>query len=103
MTSGYLMPGKLSAAPAGRSILKKGRVWVEVQFGKYTFRFCDRAPFPYFFNENSADVGIEIVPCHRLPPQRSTGVACGEQLIHDIERLKRHFPAVPVYILPVDV
>ncbi|HMS44440.1 MAG TPA: BglII/BstYI family type II restriction endonuclease [Alphaproteobacteria bacterium] len=81
----------------------KNRVLVEVQFGKYAFMFYDMAKFQYFFNENKADVGIEIVPCHHLQQQMSTGVSYGEQLVYDIERLKRHFPAVPVYIILVDV
>jgi len=81
----------------------KQRVLVEVQFGKYAFMFYDMAKFQYFFNENKADVGIEIVPCHHMHKQMSTGVSYGEQLIYDIERLKRHFPAVPVKVILVDV
>lgn len=81
----------------------KDRVLVEVQFGKYAFMFYDMVKFQYFFNENKADVGIEIVPCHNLQQQMSTGVSYGEQLVYDIERLKRHFPAVPVYIILVDI
>jgi hypothetical protein len=80
----------------------KGKVLVEVQFGKYAFMFYDMAKFQYFFNENKADVGIEIVPCHALHKQMSTGVSYGEQLVYDIERLKRHFPAVPVKVILVD-
>ncbi|MCD6520628.1 MAG: BstYI [Anaerolineae bacterium] len=80
----------------------KERVLVEVQFGKYAFMFYDLAKFQYFFNENKADVGVEIVPCHALHKQMSTGVSYGEQLIYDIERLKRHFPAVPVKIILLD-
>lgn len=81
----------------------KERVLVEVQFGKYAFMFYDMAKFQYFFNESKADVGVEILPAHTLKKEMSSGVAYGEQLIYDIERLKRHFPAVPVYILLVDV
>lgn len=81
----------------------KEKVLVEVQFGKYAFMFYDMAKFQYFFNENKADVGVEIVPCHRLHKQMSTGVSYGEQLVYDIERLKRHFPAVPVKVLLIDV
>ena len=81
----------------------KDRVLVEVQFGKYAFMFYDMAKFQYFFNENKADVGVEIVPCHALHNQMSTGVSYGEQLVYDIERLKRHFPAVPVRVILVDV
>jgi hypothetical protein len=80
----------------------KGKVLVEVQFGKYAFMFYDMAKFQYFFNENKADVGVEIVPCHDLHSQMSTGVSFGEQLVYDIERLKRHFPAVPVKVILID-
>ena len=64
--------------------------------------FYDMAKFQYFFNENKADVGVEIVPCHVLHKQMSTGVSYGEQLVYDIERLKRHFPAVPVKVILID-
>ncbi|MBT9143133.1 MAG: hypothetical protein DDT29_01532 [Dehalococcoidia bacterium] len=57
----------------------------------------------YFFNENKADVGVEIVPCHAMHKQMSTGVSYGEQLVHDIERLKRNFPGVPVKVILIDV
>lgn len=81
----------------------KNRVLVEAQFGKYAFMFYDMAKFQYFFNENKADVGVEIVPCHTMHKQMSTGVSYGEQLVYDIERLKRHFPAVPVKVILIDV
>jgi hypothetical protein len=81
----------------------KDKVLVEVQFGKYAFMFYDMAKFQYFFNENKADVGVEIVPCHELQKEMSTGVSYGEQLVYDIERLKRHFPAVPVKIILIEV
>jgi hypothetical protein len=80
----------------------KGKLLVEVQFGKYAFMFYDLAKFQYFFNENKCDVGVEIVPCHALHHQMSSGVSYGEQLIYDIERLKRHFPAVPVKVILID-
>jgi hypothetical protein len=81
----------------------KERVLVEVQFGKYAFMFYDMAKFQYFFNENKADVGVEIVACHHMQSQMSSGVSYGEQLIYDIERLKRHFPAVPVKLILIDM
>ena len=80
----------------------KGKVLVEVQFGKYAFMFYDMAKFQYFFNENKAEVGVEIVPCHGLKREMSSGVSYGEQLVYDIERLKRHFPAVPVKVILID-
>lgn len=81
----------------------KDKVLTEVQFGKYAFMFYDMAKFQYFFNENKADVGVEIVPCHAMHSQMSTGVSYGEQLVYDIERLKRHFPAVPVKVILIDI
>ena len=81
----------------------KGKVLVEVQFGQFFSMFYDLAKFQYFFNENKADVGVEIVPCHGLHAQMSSGVSYGEQLVYDIERLKRHFPAVPVWVILIDV
>lgn len=79
------------------------QVLIEVQFGKYPFMFYDLAKFQYFYNENKAQVGIEIVPCYNLHRQMSSGVSYGEQLIFDIERLRRHFPAVPVLVMLIDM
>lgn len=81
----------------------KNSVLVEVQFGKYAFMFYDLAKFQYFFNEAKAEVGVEIVPCHALKKQMSSGVSYGEQLVFDIERLRKHFPAVPVKVILVDI
>lgn len=81
----------------------KNKVLVEVQFGKYAFMFYDMAKFQYFFNERKAEVGVEIVPSHYLCKEMSSGVSYGEQLVYDIERLKRHFPAVPVKIILIDI
>ena len=81
----------------------KNKVNIEVQFGKYAFMFYDMAKFQYFFNENKADVGVEIVPCHDLHSKMSSGVSYGEQLVYDIERLKRHFPYAPVKVILIDV
>lgn len=81
----------------------KDHILVEVQFGKYAFMFYDMAKFQFFYNENKANVGVEIVPSHNLHKKMSSGVSYGEQLVYDIERLKRHFPAVPVKVILVDV
>ena len=80
----------------------KGKILVEVQFGKYAFMFYDMAKFQYFFNENKANVGVEIVPCNELHREMSSGVSFGEQLVFDIERLKRNFPSVPVKVILID-
>ena len=80
----------------------KSEVFIEVQFGKYAFMFYDMPKFQYFFNENKAKVGVEIVPSSVMAKKMSTGVSKGEALIYDLERLKRHFPAVPVKIILVE-
>lgn len=81
----------------------KDKVLCEVQFGKYFSMFYDLAKFQYFFNEMQAEVGVEIVPTHRLHKHMSTGTSYGEQLVWDIGRLRRHFPAVPVKVILIDV
>lgn len=81
----------------------KDPVIVEVQFGKYAFMFYDLAKFQYFYNRGLIKVGVEIVPCHFLQQQMSSGVSYGEQLIHDLERLSKNFPSVPVWIVLVDM
>jgi hypothetical protein len=89
-------------APGAGDVFAKDRVVVKVQADEQLALLCDMAKFQYFFNESKADVGIEIVPCHTLKKRMSTGVSYGEQLVYDIERLKRHFPAVPVKVILVD-
>lgn len=82
---------------------RKEKVSVEVQFGKYAFMFYDLAKFQYFFNQGEISLGVEIVPCHFLQKQMSSGVSYGEQLVYDLERLSRNFPSVPVKIILVDM
>lgn len=80
----------------------KDKIFIEVQMGKYAFMFYDVAKFQYFFNDGKAEVGVEIVPSHSLQSEMSSGVSYGEQLVYDIERLKRHFPSVPIKIVLID-
>lgn len=82
---------------------RKDNISVEVQFGKYAFMFYDLAKFQYFFNRGEISLGVEIVPCHFLQNQMSSGVSYGEQLVHDLERLSRNFPSVPVKIILIDM
>ncbi len=81
----------------------KDNVLVEVQFGKYAFMFYDLAKFQYFYNQGKIKVGVEIVPCHFLQSQMSSGVSYGEQLVYDLERLSKNFPSVPVMIILMDM
>lgn len=81
----------------------KGRILVEVQLGKYFAMFYDMAKLQYFYNQNEADVGVEIVPVNALKRQLSSGVGYGEMLVHDMERLQRVFPTFPVKVILIDV
>jgi len=81
----------------------KERVLVEVQLGKYFSMFYDLAKFQYFFNKSHAKLGVEVVLANALKRKMSSGVSYGEQLVYDIERLERHFPAVPIKIILIDV
>ncbi len=81
----------------------KSPILVEVQLGKYAFMFYDLAKFQYFYNRGLIRVGVEIVPCHLLQKQMSSGVSYGEQLIYDLERLAKNFPSVPVKIILIDM
>ena len=81
---------------------KKDKVLCEVQLGKYAFMFYDLAKFQYFYNKGLAKVGVEIVPCHKLKKEMSSGVSFGEQLIYDLDRIGRNFPQVPVKVILVE-
>ncbi len=81
----------------------KDNILMEVQFGKYAFMFYDLAKFQYFFNQGHIRVGVEIVPCHFLQKQMSSGESYGEQLVFDLERLAKNFPSVPVMIALIDM
>jgi hypothetical protein len=78
------------------------RVLVEVQFGKYFAMFYDMAKLEFFYRQNEADVGVEIIPSYRLANQMSSGVSRGEMLVTDIMGLQRSFPAFPVKIIFIE-
>ena len=79
-----------------------GRVLVEVQFGKYFAMFYDMAKLEYFYRQNEADVGVEIIPSYRLASEMSSGVGRGEMLVTDIMGLQRSFPTFPVKIIFIE-
>ena len=80
----------------------RDRVLVEVQFGKYFAMFYDMAKLEYFYRQNEADVGVEIVPSYRLQREMSSGVGRGEMLVTDIMGLQRQFPTFPVKIIFIE-
>ena len=78
------------------------RVLVEVQFGKYFAMFYDMAKLEFFYRQNEADVGVEIVPSFRLAKEMSSGVGRGEMLVTDIIGLQRQFPTFPVKVIFIE-
>ena len=80
----------------------KERVLVEVQLGKYFAMFYDMAKLEYFYRQDEADVGVEVVPSYRLAAEMSSGVGRGEMLITDIIGLQRQFPTFPVKIILIE-
>jgi hypothetical protein len=80
----------------------KGRVAVEVQFGKYSFVAYDLfVKHLAFYVGDQIDVGIEILPMKSMQSQMSSGVAYYEGELYNIVRQGRGVPAVPLVILGV--
>ncbi len=63
----------------------KGRVGVEIQFGKYAFMVYNVcAKMTIFSNLGHIDVGVEIVPVKAFADHMSTGVSYFEQFVWDL-------------------
>jgi Restriction endonuclease BglII len=80
----------------------KDKVLIQVQFDQCASLFHDMAKFQYFYDENKASVGVEILPSHKLYKRISIEASCGEQLVYDIEQIRQRFPAVPVKVILID-
>ena len=82
----------------------KGRVAVEVQFGKYSFVAYDIfVKHLAFYVRDQIDVGIEILPMKALQSQMSSGVAYYEGELYNVIRQGRGVPAVPLVIIGIEV
>lgn len=82
---------------------KKGRVSVEVQFGKYSFvQFDLFVKHTADFMHNRIDLGVEIVPTKSLELQMSSGPPYFEKHLHEIVRQGRTFPPVPLLLIGVE-
>lgn len=85
----------------------KRQVAVEIQFGKYAFVQHDFSKFRYLFEESNddyrIDVGIEVVPSAALQRQMYTGPANYESVVASLRAHARNDPAVPVWLLAIDV
>ncbi len=80
----------------------KGRVGVEVQFGKYAFMVYNVcAKMTIFHNQKIIDVGVEIVPIKEFADMMSTGVSYFEQFVWDLEHRGVADIDIPVLVLGV--
>lgn len=81
----------------------KGKLGVEVQFGKYAFMVYNVcAKMTIFHNLGHIDFGIEIVPVKAFAEEMSTGVSYFEQFIWDLEHRGVSDIDIPVLILGID-
>ena len=81
----------------------KGKLGVEVQFGKYSFMVYNvAAKMTIFSNLAHIDTGIEIVPVKALADEMSSGVSYFEQFVWDLEKRGVSNIDVPVLILGID-
>ena len=81
----------------------KGRVAVEVQFGKYSFVAHDLfVKHLSFFVSDIIDVGIEILPMKSLESEMSSGVPYFERDLLNVIRQGRGVPAVPLVLIGIE-
>lgn len=82
----------------------KGRLGIEVQFGKYAFMVYNVcAKMTIFRNLGHIEAGIEIVPVKSFADDMSTGVSYFEQFVWDLETRGVADIDIPVLIFGVDV
>jgi hypothetical protein len=81
----------------------KGKLGVEVQFGKYAFMVYNVcAKMTIFRNLTHIDCGVEIVPVKAFADDMSTGVAYFEQFLWDLRARGVADIDIPVLILGID-
>ncbi len=85
----------------------KGRVALEMQFGKYAFVQHDFSKFRYLFEardeERRVDVGVEVVPSASLQRLMYTGPATFESVLASLIAHARNDPPVPIWLLAIDI
>ncbi len=80
----------------------KGRVAVEVQFGKYAFVAHDLfVKHMSFYVSGVIDVGIEVLPMKSMEREMSSGVPYYERDLMNVVRQGRGVPAVPLVLIGV--
>jgi hypothetical protein len=81
----------------------KGKLGIEVQFGKYSFMVYNvAAKMTIFRNLGFIDTGVEIVPIKEFADEMSSGVSYFEQFVWDLEKRGVSNIDIPVLILGID-
>ena len=76
---------------------------IEVQFGKYfSVQYDLHVKHTFFYERGDIDVGIEIIPTHKMMSQMSTGVAWYENELANIVREGRSNPSVPIILIGIE-
>ena len=82
----------------------KGKLGVEVQFGKYSFMVYNVcAKMTIFKNLGHILAGVEIVPVKEFAEKMSTGVSYFEQFVWDLENRGRADIDVPTLIVGIGI
>lgn len=80
----------------------KGKLGVEIQFGKYAFMVYNVcAKMTIFHNRGVIDAGIEIVPVKDFVTEMSSGVSYFEQFVWDLGQRGVSNIDIPVLILGI--
>lgn len=81
----------------------KGRIAIEVQFGKYAFVAYDLfVKHLVFYTGRLINVGIEILPTKAMQGEMSSGIAYYEGELHNLLRHGRNNPPVPLVIFGIE-
>ena len=81
----------------------KDRAAIEIQFGKYfSVQYDLHVKHTFFYERGDIDVGIEIIPTHKMMSMMSTGVAWYENELANIVREGRSNPSVPVILMGIE-
>ena len=81
----------------------KGKIAVEVQFGKYSFVAYDLfVKHMLFYSGGIINLGIEILPTKKMQVEMSSGIAYYEGEIYNIMRQGRNSPPVPLLVLGIE-
>lgn len=81
----------------------KGRVGLEIQFGKYFAVQKDLYNLLYLFGLDEIDVGVIIIPSDRLHREMPSGVGKFSSIITAIKSHPRNDPAFPAVLLGIDI